>query len=96
MLMMIATIYSLIWVIHKIIGSEIDYRLRVMHDFYDLRDFIIQQIEDPFMSDEKWRELLPICRFADNRYRNYYSDLNFEGSCEALVLRILGPEGQRV
>lgn len=63
-----------------------------MNEFYDLYDWIIEHINDPFMSDQKWRELLPIYHFADERFCTHCRPLEFQNSCEALVLRIIGRE----
>jgi hypothetical protein len=61
-----------------------------LDDFYALRSFIIDHIDDALMSDTKWRELLPICRFADEGMRQTGATYaGTAGTCEALVLQII-------
>lgn len=36
---------------------------------FDLLDKILELKDDPFMSDYKWREWLPVCRYSDTIVR---------------------------
>lgn len=64
----------------------------VMNEFYDLRNYLFEKMDDPTMFGYKWRELMPICRFADERFRKFHRKLDFEFSCEALLLQIIESE----
>ena len=65
-------------------------REAVMHEFYDVRSFIIAALNEDALSAQEWRELLPICRFADERFRELYDPEGpWRESCEVFVLQIL-------
>ena len=36
-----------------------------MHEFYDMRDRILELLMEDDLSISEWRKWLPICRFAD-------------------------------
>jgi len=65
-----------------------------MHEFYDLRAWLLQKMEDPAMSDRKWFELIPIAQFADYRYRKLWRPLDFPQSCQAIVMQMLPNEDE--
>jgi len=70
--------------------SRIRVAKEVMEEYRAFRKGIRAQVDDPLMSDQKWRELLPICRFADERFETLCQGLPYEDSSEALVLMIIG------
>jgi hypothetical protein len=59
-----------------------------------LRRWIIEQSDNCSMSDAKWRELLPLCRFADERMIQFCYFTHFIGnnSCESLVRQLIEDE----
>ena len=64
-----------------------------MDDFYDLKLWILAHLDDCTMSDQKWSEMLPICRFADERFQRRWRELcDGEWSNETLVRRIIGKQ----
>jgi hypothetical protein len=60
-----------------------------MHEFYDFRDRITKMLDDPATMPSDFRDLLPLCRFADERYRKLWGNLEDRHSCEAFVNDIL-------
>ena len=68
-------------------------RRMAMDEFYDLRNWIKEKMDDPAMSDEKWRELLPMCRLADYRFKKYWRDtIDFQSTCQGFIIGILRDE----
>jgi hypothetical protein len=63
-----------------------------MHEFYDMQNLILEKMDDPAMFEYKWRELLPLCRYADRRYRELWGPLSHRNSCEALLRYAMGEE----
>jgi len=62
----------------------------VQDEFYDLRSLIITPMQEDELSVREWRELLPVCRFADERFRRWCDPcLDGKKGCEAFVVQIL-------
>lgn len=80
----------IVLVMRKVIDRHFITSLVAMNELYDLRDWIFNHLDDPSMSDQKWRDIIPMCRFADKRYATLHRPLEFGRSCEALVLRVIG------
>lgn len=54
----------------------------------DLLQKILELKKNPFMSDQKWRELLPVCRYSDELSRRVYPKTRLI-SLEELVMNII-------
>jgi hypothetical protein len=78
-----------IFIVTKVINKRFEKHLEAIHEFYDFRNWLIENLDNPFMSDQKWRELLPMCHFADERFRVLYRPLEYKYSSEYLVLSII-------
>ncbi|MBI2669610.1 MAG: hypothetical protein HYX20_00465 [Candidatus Yanofskybacteria bacterium] len=55
---------------------------------FDLFEKIIESADDPFMSDQKWKEWLPICRYSDDILREVLPKAQL-ASLENIVLNII-------
>ena len=59
-------------------------------EFCEFRAWIRLCADDPCMSDQKLKNLIPLCQFADDRYEALVEPLAREETCVELVRRILG------
>ena len=42
-------------------------------DYLDLKNKIDKMEDDPFVSEQKWREIFPIAQYAEDRYKRYHT-----------------------
>ena len=61
-------------------------------EFSAFRSWLLDHEDDSTFSEMKWRELLPLCRFADERMDMFDPILASRFSCEFLVQEILDDE----
>ena len=92
MIFLFAVIFCAYYLHERTEKKKFAIRTQAMNERYDLQLWIIEHMNDSFMSDQKWREMLPICRFADERYERFHRPLQGKWSCEYFVLRIIGEE----
>lgn len=68
-----------------------DEELQAICDQCDLAEMFYGMVDDPHMDDQKWREWLPVARFADERFLATHSFMVGKpyGSCERFVLMMV-------
>jgi hypothetical protein len=71
-------------------NKRTDKALEAFDEFHSLQSWIIKHRDDCFMSDAKWRDLLPQCRITDSKMRMFKTKyMTMTDTCEALVRRII-------
>ncbi len=91
------TLYFYLWGVYffvKYLGKHLEEKREAYHEAHLLRLWIIKHLNDPLMSDLKWQELTPICRFADERVREICGTYSKVESCEDLLKWAMGSDDE--